>query len=853
MADFRTSCFRSIDRLLATRSAPRRAERRPWRNQPCLVAEVLEERALLAAVAPPAGIVSWWTADNTANDLEGLNNGALVSGATFAAGEVSQAFRFDGLDDRVQVADSPSLELTSSLSIEGWIRITAFPTPSQTHGEILFRGDDRNGLDPYTLSVEPDGTLDFQIASLTAAVELRAAVPTGQFIHVAGTLDDATGLMRLYVNGMIAAQTQTTVRPFGDLDPASNPSIGIGNHGGAPTTPHNFPFNGLIDELTVYDRALSGDEVQRIYDAGTAGKIKNANYFASDFPTAVEGKDPVMTFTITRAGDLLGTAVVNWGTSDGTAKAGIDYVAASGQLTFAPGQSQRTVDVTLLDDGTLEPRKTFGLVLSMPTTGYAVASGQGTIVDEAPRPFSREAGLEGFYFVGNQTTELLRSRGQLTFVNRTGGTSPGFVQDESTLIASGWGQRGEFDSVTGTITFGNGSVWTKVRDLSGAWLNATGRDVGITAVGLDLTFTNAAGQSVAGKFLDATTVQAPGWGVTGHLSEAGQRIEWSNGTVWDLVPDVSAAMTNAGGFPVQVVQSGSSLVLVNRVGQTSPGHFLDFQHITATGWGNIVGTLHDDSIEWSNGTVWTVQPSAGSDPEIGGLYDQAGTDARIVQAGSALTFVGSFGPPSAGHFVSATQVAVDDWGLTATISSGVLSFSNGDVWTLLPDLAGPQIDQAGKLTRVAQLERSLTFTDSLGAVTHGVIDGAAAFHETDGLQRTGTISGSSLLWNTGAVWTKLFDLRGDWRINGGTGLPAYISQAGLSVLFINETGLVFRGTFQTSTTISTTLTHSGTFAVAQVIDKDNLSFDNHWIDWIRPAPSLAFDGLFADPTNWPFV
>ena len=61
-----------------------------------------------------------------------------------------------------------------------------------------------------------------------------APLPLGQFIHVAGTLDDASGAMRLYLDGVLISQITTTQRPFGDLDPASNPGIGIGNHGGAP-------------------------------------------------------------------------------------------------------------------------------------------------------------------------------------------------------------------------------------------------------------------------------------------------------------------------------------------------------------------------------------------------------------------------------------------------------------------------------------------------------------------------------------------------------------------------------------------------------------------------------------------
>ena len=73
------------------------------------------------------------------------------------------------------MADSNSLKLTHSLSIEGWIKVTGFPAGSPTdHGEILFRGDDRGGLDPYSLSVEPNGQILFMVGSLTASAGVSA-------------------------------------------------------------------------------------------------------------------------------------------------------------------------------------------------------------------------------------------------------------------------------------------------------------------------------------------------------------------------------------------------------------------------------------------------------------------------------------------------------------------------------------------------------------------------------------------------------------------------------------------------------------------------------------------------------
>ena len=239
-----------------------RASRRHARRR--LFLEALENRWLMA-------VVSHWTADNTAVDSVGTNNGTLVSGTTYAAGQVGQAFKFDGVNDRVQAVDSASFKLTQSLTIEAWIRVDAIPSSTTLWGIILFRGDDRGGLDPYQLAISNSGNLSFQISSLTSGMRLESPVPKGQFVHVAATLDDATGAMKLYENGVLMSQAVTTVRPFADLDPASNPGVGIGNHGGFPSTPHNFPFNGLIDNLKLYDNALSAEQILSNFNATKGG------------------------------------------------------------------------------------------------------------------------------------------------------------------------------------------------------------------------------------------------------------------------------------------------------------------------------------------------------------------------------------------------------------------------------------------------------------------------------------------------------------------------------------------------------------------------------------------------------
>ncbi|MDD9992391.1 MAG: hypothetical protein OXP75_11370 [Rhodospirillales bacterium] len=93
---------------------------------------------------------------------------------------------------------------------------------------------------------------------------------------------------------------------------------------------------------------------------------------------AEEGTDGTVDFEVTMSRANTETVTVNYGTSSGTAQAGADYVAAAGTLTFAPGETEKTVQVTLLDDAVDEGRETFRLKLSE-AWGAVIADGDATV------------------------------------------------------------------------------------------------------------------------------------------------------------------------------------------------------------------------------------------------------------------------------------------------------------------------------------------------------------------------------------------------------------------------------------------------------------------------------------------
>ena len=73
------------------------------------------------------------------------------------------------------------------------------------------------------------------------------------------------------------------------------------------------------------------------------------------------------TFTVTLSAAATFPVTVNYATANGTATAGSDYTAASGTLTFAPGQTSKPITVTVNGDTAVEPNETFFVNLSAPT------------------------------------------------------------------------------------------------------------------------------------------------------------------------------------------------------------------------------------------------------------------------------------------------------------------------------------------------------------------------------------------------------------------------------------------------------------------------------------------------------
>jgi concanavalin A-like lectin/glucanase superfamily protein len=203
-------------------------------------------------VPPPSGLVSWWPGDGNTQDITDGNVGTIVGGVAFSAARVLQGFNLNGSNAYVQVANAPNLQITSQITLDAWIN------PTATGGRVIDKIT-AGGADGYMLDTLAGKT---RLIIGGTSVSGATTIPTGSFTHVAGTYDGTT--LRVYFNGSLD----------GSLGfPGAIPSNALPLRIGADSTGANL-FSGLIDEVEVFNRALTQPEINAIVLAGSAGKCK---------------------------------------------------------------------------------------------------------------------------------------------------------------------------------------------------------------------------------------------------------------------------------------------------------------------------------------------------------------------------------------------------------------------------------------------------------------------------------------------------------------------------------------------------------------------------------------------------
>lgn len=210
------------------------------------------------------GLVSNWNMNEGSGTTtgQGAYQGQIIGNAVWTSGKVGEALHFDGVDSRVSIPDSPTLDLTTAGTVGAWVYMDSI-TP---FGGIVHKGDRTDFSDEaYTLQFWTGNTIILGITDSSnnlRMVQTNTVFVPNTWYYVAGTWD-STG-MRIYVNGNLdrsGIDTGVARNSAGSLN------IGAQTSTYYDGTYHNFPFQGVIDEASISNKALSSDEIKLYYNS----------------------------------------------------------------------------------------------------------------------------------------------------------------------------------------------------------------------------------------------------------------------------------------------------------------------------------------------------------------------------------------------------------------------------------------------------------------------------------------------------------------------------------------------------------------------------------------------------------
>lgn len=221
-------------------------------------AAVTSSLSITRTLAPNnAGLVGYWSFEegkgSQAGDMSGRGNNGNINGATWIDGKRGKGIDFNGTSNYISISDagSSSLDVSSSVSISLWVNPD---TLANGYHNLIAKG-----TSSINYFIDVNGTTDLvDFNGPHTCVDLAASttLPIGTWTHIVGVYDDAANTQNIYFNGVL-----DTSNSCSNAMQMNDAAVRIGDFYGVEY------FNGKIDEIRIYNRALSAAEVVGLYQS----------------------------------------------------------------------------------------------------------------------------------------------------------------------------------------------------------------------------------------------------------------------------------------------------------------------------------------------------------------------------------------------------------------------------------------------------------------------------------------------------------------------------------------------------------------------------------------------------------
>ena len=240
----------------------------------------------IPSYVPKDGLVGYWPFNGNANDESGNGNNGTVSGATLTAdrnGKANSSYSFDGSSSYINIPNSSSLQFNGGLTISTWLNASIIASSISNTGYILSKGAD--GGTPYSwTSILDDSYCSLQIwndNNLNTSVDIMQKdypILTNKWYNVIYTFDGVNA--KAYINSQLV---KTISSPYSIFSNAYDLKFGRRHTSGNP-----YFFNGQLDDIAIYNRALTEQEITALYSGTT--NLASTKVFV-DAPASVNQND----------------------------------------------------------------------------------------------------------------------------------------------------------------------------------------------------------------------------------------------------------------------------------------------------------------------------------------------------------------------------------------------------------------------------------------------------------------------------------------------------------------------------------------------------------------------------------
>jgi hypothetical protein len=202
------------------------------------------------------------------------NNGTLTGSPTWVPGHTGLALNLNGSSQYAIVTDNASLDITNNITLSAWIK----PSKVGTQGVIKKTLGSAAG-NGYELSLATTGYVFTRFGGAANRLDSVTPYPTdgNTWMHIAATYDGTN--IRMYINGI-----ENSSRPYSLPIVANTTNLGIG----VDPTPQNY-YQGVLDDLRIYNRPLSAAEIYLLYSNNIGGCVD----LTSQASTASTGEKPM--------------------------------------------------------------------------------------------------------------------------------------------------------------------------------------------------------------------------------------------------------------------------------------------------------------------------------------------------------------------------------------------------------------------------------------------------------------------------------------------------------------------------------------------------------------------------------